>query len=187
MAKAEYRSAIRSRELIKSAVVELLQKKPLDKITVTDVVDKAQINRGTFYAHYCSVDDVIEHMITQRFMPIQEALSRQTIQLSNVVEILLKQIQYILETEMELFQKITQSNAFSYLYQKFVLIVEEYMLQHEADFSFGNHEEYLFIMRFCAGGLSNLYYDWCTGKLDIPLSELTERSTKMINSMINAS
>ena len=48
--KAEYRNALRSKALIKDSFVTLMQAKPLEKITVTDVVNKAQINRGTFYA-----------------------------------------------------------------------------------------------------------------------------------------
>ncbi len=36
MAKAEYKSAIRSRKLIRTAFVELMQEKDTDKITVTD-------------------------------------------------------------------------------------------------------------------------------------------------------
>lgn len=48
MAKAEYRSSIRSKQLINAALADLLQEKPLDKITVTDVVRRAGINRGTF-------------------------------------------------------------------------------------------------------------------------------------------
>ena len=38
MAKAEYRSAVRSRKLINDALADMLIEKPLDKITVTDVV-----------------------------------------------------------------------------------------------------------------------------------------------------
>lgn len=53
MAKAEYKSAIRSRRMIQHALVELLQEKELDKITVTDIVTRADINRGTFYAALC--------------------------------------------------------------------------------------------------------------------------------------
>ena len=63
MARAEYRSAIRSRKLINAALADLLQEKPLDKITVTDVVNRAQINRGTFYAHYADIPDVIQNLI----------------------------------------------------------------------------------------------------------------------------
>lgn len=77
MAKAEYRSAIRSRKLIKEALADLLQEKPLDKITVTDVVNRAQINRGTFYAHYADIPDVINHLIQNTFSDIREVLACQ--------------------------------------------------------------------------------------------------------------
>ena len=41
--KAEYRSAVRSKKLIKQAYVELIKEKDIDKITIKDVVAKADI------------------------------------------------------------------------------------------------------------------------------------------------
>ena len=59
--KKEYRNKIRSKQLIRNAVIELLDKKGnLSSITVSDVVEKANINRGTFYNHYNNVMEVIE-------------------------------------------------------------------------------------------------------------------------------
>ena len=58
--KAEYRSAIRSRRLIREAYTQLLKEKNLQKITVTDIVTRAEINRATFYAHYPDVRGVTE-------------------------------------------------------------------------------------------------------------------------------
>lgn len=46
--KKEYRSAVRSRRLIREAFLQLLQEKELRKITVTDIVNRADINRTTF-------------------------------------------------------------------------------------------------------------------------------------------
>ena len=60
--KAEYRSAKRSRMLIRQAYTELLKEKDLNKITVTDIVNRADINRGTFYAHYPDVRGVTEEI-----------------------------------------------------------------------------------------------------------------------------
>lgn len=37
----------------------MLQKKPADKITVTDIVSAANINRGTFYAHYSNINELV--------------------------------------------------------------------------------------------------------------------------------
>ena len=66
--KKEYRSAIRSRKLIRQAFMELLKEKTFEKITVTDIVNRADINRSTFYAHYPDVmgllDEIQEEIIS---------------------------------------------------------------------------------------------------------------------------
>ena len=61
--KKEYRSAIRSRRLIRAALLELLQEKKFEKITVTDIVKRAEINRSTFYAHYPDVMGLLEELM----------------------------------------------------------------------------------------------------------------------------
>lgn len=77
MAKAEYKSAIRSRRMIQRALVELLQEKELDKITVTDIVTRADINRGTFYAHYADISGVLDSIMENVCQTIREALEKQ--------------------------------------------------------------------------------------------------------------
>ncbi len=57
--KAEYKSAVRSRRLIREAYLRVLESKSPDKITVADMVREADINRSTFYAHYKSPHDVL--------------------------------------------------------------------------------------------------------------------------------
>ncbi|SHK52003.1 TetR/AcrR family transcriptional regulator [Hespellia stercorisuis] len=46
---------IKTRRAIKSAFLQLIQKKSLDKITVTELAKAAEINKGTFYLHYSDV------------------------------------------------------------------------------------------------------------------------------------
>ena len=62
--KAEYRSSIRSKVMIKEALLSLMLEKPFDKITITDIVTRADINRGTFYAHYDNTSDVLKSIST---------------------------------------------------------------------------------------------------------------------------
>lgn len=52
------RNALRSQRLLKEAFSELLSEKPYGKITVADVTRRADLNRGTFYAHFDSIDDL---------------------------------------------------------------------------------------------------------------------------------
>lgn len=56
--KSSHKNAARSRQMIKKAFAELLNEKDMGKITVTDIVERAGISRGTFYAHYLDVYDL---------------------------------------------------------------------------------------------------------------------------------
>ena len=49
-----------TRERIAEALLELMKKKNIDKITVKDVVDHCNITRQTFYYHYQDMMDVFE-------------------------------------------------------------------------------------------------------------------------------
>lgn len=184
MAKAEYRSAIRSRRLINEALADLLTEKPLDKITVTDVVSRADINRGTFYAHYKDIPDVVDHLIQQTFSAIRDAITGQTVTVSNVGAVLLGTVQSILEEDLPFFRKILSSGASSIMQEQLVAVVMDFMLAHKEQFYVGSQEEYQIAIRFCAGGLSNLYRDWFSGKLPFSLSELTKIGDELIQRII---
>lgn len=184
MAKAEYRSAIRSRKLINAALADLLQEKPLDKITVTDVVNRAEINRGTFYAHYADIPDVINHLIQQTFSQLREVLPETCQPLADVPRVFLYRIQKILEEDLDFYRKIMNSSASPLLHQQLVNTVLDYLFQREETFGFGDHEQFMLTMRFCAGGLSNLYQDWFAGKLSFSLDELTRRAESLLCSVM---
>lgn len=49
---AENRRVRMTKMMIKDAMLELLEKQSLEKITVTDVCERADVNRSTFYAYY---------------------------------------------------------------------------------------------------------------------------------------
>ena len=54
----------RTKKLLRQALTRLMQQKDFQSITVTDVVREADINRGTFYAHYRDVYDLRDKIET---------------------------------------------------------------------------------------------------------------------------
>lgn len=65
MAEKKNRNALRSIRLIKEAFLKLLATEPYEKITVTDVTREAGLNRGTFYAHFDDMDDLLHQVIDE--------------------------------------------------------------------------------------------------------------------------
>ncbi len=56
----------RTRELLQKALIELISERGYDLITIQEIVDRANVGRTTFYAHYGSKDDL--------FMSCHEAI-----------------------------------------------------------------------------------------------------------------
>lgn len=50
----------RTKRLIRMGLTELAQEKSLDKITVKELTDRIDINRGTFYLHYADIEDLVK-------------------------------------------------------------------------------------------------------------------------------
>ena len=59
---------IKTKRAINNALIDLLRKKGINKITVAELSQKAEINKGTFYLHYVDIYDLYqkaqqEHLI----------------------------------------------------------------------------------------------------------------------------
>ena len=52
----------KTKRAIRSAFYELIREKPLEKITVREIAERAEINKTTFYAHYETVYDLVDQL-----------------------------------------------------------------------------------------------------------------------------
>lgn len=64
--KTDRRTA-RTRRLIFRAISELMQEKKYSNITVQDIIDRADIGRSTFYAHFSTRDELLSQCIENIF------------------------------------------------------------------------------------------------------------------------
>ena len=55
----------RTRQLLRSSLMELLKEKPFRSITVQEIADRATVNRVTFYAHFENKDALLEHTMAE--------------------------------------------------------------------------------------------------------------------------
>lgn len=60
---------------MKNALVHLLQKKPLNKISVLEICETAQINRTTFYKYYGSQTDLLNEIESDFLAQLDESLA----------------------------------------------------------------------------------------------------------------
>src|SRR5438034_10335151 len=58
-AQAIDRRIQRTQELLKTAFMSLIQEKGFESLSVQDIIDRANVGRATFYAHFDSKEDLL--------------------------------------------------------------------------------------------------------------------------------
>lgn len=76
--RAESRSILRTKTTLKKGLEELLQEKPIQQITVKELTDFVNLNRGTFYLHYRDIYDLLEDLENEIFASFQEMATQHT-------------------------------------------------------------------------------------------------------------
>src|SRR5258706_16136663 len=81
----------RTMAALRTALIELIQEKHYDSITVQDIIDRANVGRSTFYTHFRDKEDVLigdwkrilgffiesinfEYAGMSRFVPVRELM-----------------------------------------------------------------------------------------------------------------
>ena len=103
----QYRSAVRSRELIRKAMLDLICEKNLNDITIKEVGDRANINRSTFYAHYSNLGEPVVEIEQELLSYLKEQISARDQAVS--AELVAKQVVGLFEAYPQL-QKIQTNN-----------------------------------------------------------------------------
>ena len=54
--------AVRTKQAIRQAFIELLNERPLDKISVKDIAERSTVNRNTVYYYYADIYALVEEI-----------------------------------------------------------------------------------------------------------------------------
>ena len=70
--KKEDRRVRRTKKMLTQALTQLLQEKQINEITVKELTDLADMNRGTFYLYYKDIFDMLEKIEDGLFEALEE-------------------------------------------------------------------------------------------------------------------
>lgn len=74
--KKEDRRSRRTKQLLTHALIELILEKRYDSITVQDILDRADVGRSTFYAHFTDKEDLLLSGYQHVFYWLQKRLEQ---------------------------------------------------------------------------------------------------------------
>ena len=180
--KREYRSAVRSRRLINQAFLALLQEKPFEKITVTDIVKRADINRSTFYAHYPDVLGLVEELIEETVSGSIDLVSGiDMLQFLEEPMPILEQLLAIGQKNMEIYKLLGRSDfAMRQVEKMKTALVHNAMDAVNIPAHIRRSQAFHVHMNFFIGGIFNVYQQWILGSLDSSPDEIMKHLAELI-------
>lgn len=135
-------------DYITNSLFELMKKKPYADISITEITDKAKVNRVSFYRNFISKEDIIDKWIkstTDKFLLTSDISYQKDSNLDYFTKLFTHLEKY--KTEATLIYK---ANLFNLLKNEF----DNNLINiHKKEYS--NYKSY-----FLAGGIFNVYYFW---------------------------
>lgn len=181
--KAEYKSSIRSRRLIKQAFIELMQEKNIEKITVTDIITRADINRGTFYAHYKDTRDVMEQIINEIIIKVKGFIGE--MHYKNFFKDpmpLLSEISDWLKKDLKFYKILINSRGSEHFLAKLRdIIVKQIQTDSDIPEHIKKTPQFFIYTHFIAGGIINLYQVWLQGDIDNSIEEINLEISRILS------
>ena len=179
--KAEYRSSIRSKTLIRSALVSLMQEKPFEKITITDIVRKADINRGTFYAHFKDSREVLDRIRTDALHEMEEAFY--SLPADTVIRNprpLLDKITMFLSEESSYYKMLLSTTGIQEFLNEIKQIAMRYFLDSDLAKNHPNKDLLILRLDFIISAAAGIYYDIVVGTIPLRLDGAAEFICSMV-------
>jgi AcrR family transcriptional regulator len=176
--------------VIRQSLMTLISKMPLAKISVTDICQQADINRGTFYAYYKDPTDLYEQIKKNLFEEIESPLNG-IIDTSTVYDLLLQIFRSIQQNKDLCTIILNNSGDKEFLYGIIDIVRGKFLsLWHEKVPEIPVQTlEYLFT--FTANGSTGVLQEWLTkgstGDTPEKMAHLVEQmSTNVFLSYLHA-
>lgn len=107
---------VRTKHAIITALMDLLLEKNLDKISITELSRKAEIDRTTFYLHYKSVEEIydeVRNAITTAINELVAEYIKTGVMIMRDPYQLISSFNETISEDLDFFRKAVKSGAFS--------------------------------------------------------------------------
>lgn len=160
-----------SKALLKNALLDLLQTKPLSKISVLEICESAQINRTTFYKYYGSQTDLLDEIEADFLNQTNEQLVLVLKESPNAVATILESLYEQRSTFCTLVKAIP-GQAFANHF--FALPSISAIFENLAVTKGYSDQQAKYVREFIFQGVFAVLCDWLSSENPEPVSEIAE-------------
>lgn len=146
-----------TKKIIREEFLDLLLEKDITKVTVTDIAEAADINRGTFYKYYQNPYDLLQHIEKEFINEILDTIQIDKLPLENWLETIL----IILQKNKNLSQLILANTSSKHLLTELLEVVKPEAFQRfQYYFKQSSEEELELYFAYFVNGSVGLIERW---------------------------
>lgn len=187
--QSDDRRSRRSRRMLKQGLLNLMQRKRFTDISVRDITDLMDMNRGTFYLHYSDTAELLQSLEEDLLGEAQALIDAHLDETLNDRSLrpLLEPILDFVVANRETCTILFNNNDASGFTTRLQQLIRTYGAEMARTwFHFDDPEQLDYQLSFVTYGLLGLVTEWFTQNMALPKETLLEMADRLLNGVIAA-
>lgn len=190
MEKKIDRRVRKTKQQLQDGFIQLRKKKDLKDITVKELCELTDLNRGTFYLHYKDIYDLSEQLESSLFISLQDVLDKHSLDyennLTNSQEPLLRDILQLIKDNADFCTMLLGDTGEITFINKLKKLVLDIVFKKCINiFDFNKEEHFTYSYNFILYGCIGIIDSWLLNGLKESPEEIAQLTSKMILDGIN--
>ena len=151
---------------LQKALIDLLKDNSIEKITVTEITEKADVHRGTFYLHYKDVYDLFESVENDFFTKTQELYISYVVRTDEVdFNALFTKMHELFSENIQVTKIMLDKGSFDFNEVFIFLRTHEYrgpkdFNEWHSHYSIGEKDNYMYFFTSLVSAVNAIVYAW---------------------------
>jgi AcrR family transcriptional regulator len=179
------RRIVKSKRALKDSILSLMQKKDFKDISITAIVQEADLNRGTFYKHYQYkedllneiIDDVISDLIASYREPYKD---RETFEVSKLTSHAIKVFEHV-KKHANFYTLMLDSSALPGFQYKLCDILKNLSMQDFDDHDNDSSVNRELLSSYHSYAIFGMIIEWINGRFKYSSNYMAEQLLAIIN------
>ncbi len=173
-----------TKKMIMENLISLLNRIPLNKITVGKLAEECGINRNTIYYHFKDLDDIIDAIFEIRLKKVLDESEDMSWD-DNFIE----EMQFALDNKTaiyHIYNSISRKTLSDYLYNKSGQIMRIYIENVDKEIH-AKKEDKEIIIKFFQSAITDLVIRWLTSGMDEDIEQKIKRLGFLLKDTVKSS
>ena len=181
----------KSKEALKNSLIELMREKPVNNITVKELVTRADLNRSTFYNYYSDIPDILSKLEDELYNEFLYTLEAHIPKKEKVVDVskdahkFIEDMCSVIKNNYEFCKCIFSKNGDLNFLFKLEEMIENNLKNQLREIFDGKIDHLTYVYSFFKSGYIGILKEWMKGGCVESSEEIANITYDLIKSIID--